>query len=233
MFAIKFITLCTLSLLSPIARANDAAAKNNESSDTKLVLKAISQKYAALGSWQAQIAVEQISKGIGIPKSQVGKIYFARPDRFRYEITTIPATLAVSDGKEYWYGRFAEGIKKPGQVKHAKSLSGVELDQYLAFLRGIDVQNAASEKKLFQDFQVEGRYEKTHLVLKLTPKRSNSVKSIEMHFMQIENHPNKIVIEDMLENITNIKVFDPAPFGKINPELFAPKFAKGTTIESF
>ena len=204
----------------------------DQDSETKLVLKAISQKYATLGSWQGRITESRVSAGLGgLEKFYEGKIFFARPDRFRYEISTKPATLAVSNGIEFWFGKFPEGVTKQGNVKHFKDLRGVELDKYLAFLRGIDVQNVESEKKLFSNFKVVAKYEKTHLTLKLTPKISNEVQSIEMHFMQTENHPSRIIIEDVIGTTTTIRVLEASPLGQINPKLFAPSFAKGTEIE--
>jgi len=207
-------------------------AKADLDSETKLVLKAISQKYASLGSWQGRITEERVSSGLGgLAKFYEGKIYFARPDRFRYEIATKPATLAVSNGIEFWFGKFPEGLEQKGQIKHFKTLRGVELDKYLAFLRGIDVQNPQAEAKLFADFKVEAKYEKTHLVLKLMPKSSSEVQSIEMHFMQTENHPSRIIIEDVIGTTTTIRVLEASPLNTINPKLFAPTFAKGSDIE--
>lgn len=214
-------------------KAKPASTTSEADAETKLVLKAISQKYASLGSWQGRITEERVSSGMGgLAKFYEGKIFFARPDRFHYELTTNPATLAVSNGREFWFGKFANGVDKPGQVKHFKDLKGVELDKYLSFLRGIDVQNPAAEKKLFADFKVEAKYEKTHLVLKLKPKVSNEVQSIEMHYMQTENHPSRIIIEDVIGTTTTIRVIEASELTKINPKLFEPTFAKGTEIEN-
>lgn len=209
------------------------AAPESAADDTKLVLKAISQKYNALGSWQGRITEERVSSGLGgLAKFSEGKIFFARPDRFRFEISTKPSTLAVSNGREFWFGKFSAGLDSKGQVKHFKNLKGVELDKYLSFLRGIDVQNKDSEKKLFANFNVEAKYEKTHLVLKLKPKTSDEVQSIEMHFMQTENHPNRIIIEDVIGTTTTLRVLDASPLHKIEAKLFEPTFAKGTEIEN-
>jgi outer membrane lipoprotein-sorting protein len=233
-FAKSFIALF-FSMATTIVMDQALAQKkpsSEEDAETKLVLKAISQKYNSLGSWQGRITEERVSAGLGgLSKFYEGKIYFARPDRFRYEISTKPSTLAVSNGLEFWFGKFPEGISKKGQVKHFKNLSGVELDKYLAFLRGIDVQNPDAEKKLFADFHVVAKYEKTHLVLNLKPKTSNEIQSIEMHYMQTENHPNRIIIEDVIGTTTTIRVLESSPLGKINPKLFAPSFAKGSEVE--
>lgn len=202
--------------------------------ETTLVLKAISQKYANLGSWQGRITEERVSNGLGgLAKFSEGKIYFARPDRFRYEITTKPSTIAVSDGIQFWFGKFPEGITKPGKVKHASSVKGLDLDKYLSFLRGINVQDPQAEKNLYQDFKVEAKYEKTRLVLKLFPKIAKEVQSIEMHFMQTENHPSEIIIEDVIGTTNTIRVIESSTLETIKPELFKPKFPEGTETESF
>lgn len=205
---------------------------NEQNSETKLVLKAISQKYTSLGSWQAKITEERVSSGLGgLTKFSEGKIFFARPDRFRFEITTKPASIAASNGREFWFAKLPEGPQKPAQVKHFKSLKDLDLDKYLSFLRGINVQDPNAEAELFKNFKVEAKYQKTHLQLKLYPKVAKEVHSIEMHFMQTENYPSKVIIEDVIGTINTIRVVEASPLEKTKAELFEPTFVKGSEIE--
>jgi len=203
------------------------------SSEARLVLKAISKKYQALGSWQASVSEERVSSGLGgMPQFSTGHIYFARPDRFRYEIKSEPSTLAISDGRQFWFGKFPKGLEKPGVVKHFKSIKGVELDKYLAFLRGIEIKTKEDEKKLLNDFKVQAKYEKTQLRLKLSPKASNEILYIQMEFLQTQNHPARVVIEDVIGTKTTLKIIEASTMDKVNPKLFAPEFSQNTKIET-
>lgn len=213
------LTIAAVFALTIIAHAKPTP--NNE-----LVLKAIHNKYTALGNWRANFSQIEESVGLGTSTYSEGYFVFKAPNKFIYSIVQPVPSDFISDGKQVWYIRFPEGRKKPAYVRHFQSLQSIELHRYLFLLRGLG--NNAETKK---DFDVKAMLQGQDPVLEIRPKKSSELSFIGLRFANNSNPPKEAVLEDSLGNKTIIKIQSTSAKQNLADTLFAPSFHKDSKIE--
>ncbi len=202
------------------------------SSQTELVLKSVSERYAKLRAWSAPFAHESYSVALGTSRLSEGEFIFVRPDKFRFVLNG-PAEISdfISNGKEAWYVRFPKGRKAPALVQHFKDLKNIELDKYLLLLRGVSANNPIEKKKLLKSFSVESSLDDSKMSLLLTPKGSSDISEISITFEQTKETPSNAKIVDSLGGEISIKLKDAKLLKTIEKNTFVPKIPKGSQVE--
>ncbi|NCN42121.1 outer membrane lipoprotein carrier protein LolA [bacterium] len=221
----------------PTFNLNEKPEKKSEdglSSQTELVLKSVSERYAKLRAWSAPFAHESYSVALGTSRLSKGEFVFVRPDKFRFTLNG-PAEISdfISNGKEAWYIRFPNGRKKSAQVQHFQSLQNIELDKYLILLRGISTERPEEKAKVLRDFKVESLLDSSKLSLLLTPKGSSDISEVSITFENTKPTPASAKIVDSLGGEVTIKLGEAKMLKTIDKKAFVPNYPKDSKIEEF
>ena len=208
----------------------DASASEADS-ETRIVLKAVSERYKKLSKWKASFTQETYSVGLGTGTFNEGLFVFSAPNKFRYSLISPEASDFISNGKSAWYAVFKKGRKEAASVRHFADLSKVELDRYLIVLRGLGATSPAQEKKIFSDFAVSGKTIQDELHLVLEPKKSSEITRITLIFKQSQTGLYRAILEDALNNKTTITINKYEAQKSIAAKVFEPEFPKGSTVE--
>jgi len=217
-----------MTTVPPVSKVGDQL-----DSESRLVLRAISQKYKKLQNWEANFSQENFSVGLGKGSYSEGRFVFEAPNRFRYSVMKPEANASdfISDGKQAWQVTYKEGRGKLAFVRHALKVASLDLEKYLLLLRGIDAVTPAKEAKLLKSFDIKGKKDGDNLVLTLVPKESSELTKVELFFKNSEDVLSKAVLTDALENRTTVTIvvhrkLKAAPAGS-----FAPDFPKDSKVE--
>ncbi len=229
---IKSVIFVYLLLFSSTLNATTKAkAKGFEiSSETRLVLKSVSERYRKLKNWSAEFSQETYSLGLGRGTFQKGEFHFSDPNRIYFSVAEPDASTFVSNGQEAWLAKYPKGIKAPADVKHFRDLSRIELDRYLIFLRGIDTLSPEKEANLLKEYKVSSKTNPSEISLVLEPRRSSEVTQVEMVFSQTEVAPKKIILTDALGNTTTVLLVKTLLDVKHAKSAFVPSFPKKSKV---
>jgi len=200
--------------------------------ETRVVLKAIADKYKKLGNWTGTFTQETKSVGLGNSTFNEGQLHFVTPNRFRYSLVRPEVSDFISNGKSAWHVRYAEGREKPANVLVIQDLRKTELDRYLVFLRGAKASTPAEEKALLEAYTPKGKSSADELVLELTPKRSAEIAKVSLIFKQKSEAPYRVIVEDVLGTRTSVTVNSFERIKKTDPKLFEPKIPAGSKTET-
>lgn len=154
------------------------------------------------------------------------------PNLFRYSLYRPEASDFISNGKEAWQIIFKKGRDRPAFVRHFGDLTKIDLQKYLMLLKGIEWKDASSEKKLTQDFQIQGKAEKTEFTLELQPRQASDLTSLTFFFKNNVEPPYRISLKDALDAKTDIVITSFDILQKpIDKKHFEPSYPKGSEVE--
>jgi outer membrane lipoprotein-sorting protein len=200
-------------------------------SDSRIVLRAVSDRYKKLKNWEATFLQETFSLGLGKGTVNEGRFHFVGPNRFKFSLTKPEASDFISDGKSAWYLQFREGRDKAAHVRSFKDVSKVEIDRYLLVLRGIDAGDPAREKKLLSDFVVKGTVKGDDMNLALEPRTPTDIVRVTLGFKKKGQSLEQAVIEDAVGNTTTLRIVTWQPIKKVDSTVFKPKIPSGSQVE--
>jgi len=206
------------------------AAAEQISSETRIAMKAISERYKKLKNWTAEFSQESFSIGLGRGTFQTGTFRFADPNLIDFVVKEPEASQFVSDGQQAWHVKYPKGLSKAADAHYYSQVSGMELSRYLIFLKGIDVADAAKEKELLAEYKVSGKSDPASIVLTLEPRKSSEISSVELHFSQNKIPPSKIVLLDAIGNTTTVTILKTTLDAKLEKASFRPQLPKGSKV---
>lgn len=90
---------CALAL---VLCGRPAAGETSGESPGEALLHRVSERFLAMTSFEAEFEQSQIWVGMESPQVSSGKLYLARPNRFRLEYSQPKGHLQVSDGERVW-----------------------------------------------------------------------------------------------------------------------------------
>jgi outer membrane lipoprotein-sorting protein len=201
------------------------------SSETRQILKLISEKYKKLQHWQASFTEERFSPTLGTGSFSEGTFIFSSPNKFKYSLTGAENSDFISDGKSAWHIRYRDGRTKPAFVRHFTTIENVEISAYLFILRGINDFGPEKEKELLRDFKISGKLHDAEIELILEPKNNAEISQIKLFFLQNKDVMTRATIESSLGNETIIVLKNHTILKNITPKSFVPSFPKGSKIE--
>lgn len=210
----------------------DTQALPTMDTESRIVLRSISERYQKLSRWEAKFKQETFSVGLGKGTYNEGRFVFMAPNRFRYSIMQPENSDFISNGKSAWYVNYREGRGKAAYVRHFAQLNDSDIDRYLILLRGIEAKNSAQEKKLLADFIITGKSVTGELTLTLQPRRSVDVAKVELSFRNDEIAPFRARITDVIGNTTTISVTSWQKLSVVNEKEFVPDYPKNSTVET-
>ncbi len=202
------------------------------SSETRIILKSVSERYKKLSVWKARFTQETYSVGLGSGTLSEGEFEFSAPNKFRYSILRPAASDFISNGKEAWQIIYKKGRGQAPFVRHFRDLKKIDLQKYLMILKGIDWNGPKSEKALAENFSVEGKITNDEISLELKPRQASEIVSLVMLFKNSIEPPSRVIIRDALDAQTNIVVtsFEILKTA-IDAKHFAPVLPKGSEVE--
>jgi outer membrane lipoprotein-sorting protein len=224
------LALAFLVNFGAFAQTPKAAPATEISSDTRLVLKSISERYRKLKAWSADFSQETFSMGLGRGTFQKGAFRFSNPNKIYYSLEEPDASTFVSNGTEAWLMKFPKGLKKPADVTHFQDVARIELDRYLIFLRGVDTLDKSKEAQLIKEYKVSSKTTPAEIILTLEPRKSSEVVQVDLHFSQSEIPPKKVVITDALGNTTTVVLVKPILDAKFGKDDFVAKIPRGSKV---
>jgi outer membrane lipoprotein carrier protein len=155
------------------------------------------EKYASAKTLTTQFVQRQKSIALGTTKESSGRIYFKRPDRFRWE-THEPASSAsilVSNGKKVWYYTPPSRPQGKGQVMVRRA---ADVQSRLA------MDLLAGSANLHKDFRVKeqgpDRFELTPL------KPAGDIEHIELFVERPTNLVYKLILFTTIGNETQLEL---------------------------
>ncbi len=77
--------------------------------DTRMVIRSISERYRALKAWRARFSQETFSTGLGKGNFSAGEFTFVPPNKFRYSIVNPDPSDFISNGREAWQIQYRKG----------------------------------------------------------------------------------------------------------------------------
>jgi outer membrane lipoprotein-sorting protein len=200
-------------------------------SETRIVLKAVSERYKKLGNWQATFTQETYSVGLGQGGFNEGRFHYVAPASFRYSIIRPEASDFITDGKQAWQVIYRKGRGKAAYVRQFADVRKMDLTRYMFLLRGIGAYSPAKEKALLKDFALKGTAKEGALALEITPKRSEEISKIVLNFEKNSLAPGRAILTDALGNKTTLVIMSFESITKIDPKLFAPDYPPDSEVE--
>lgn len=207
------------------------ASGNQLGTETRAVLKAVSERSARFKNWSAEFTQENYSIGLGQGQFSKGTFTFSYPQNFRYSLTSPEIIDYICDGKTFWQIQYRDGRTKPAFVREFSDLSKVELDKYLFLLRGIDTLTPQSESKLLKNFVITGKTIEDELHLILEPRKSSEIIRMTLIFKQSESVLYRAVLEDALGAKTTITLVSHKLLTNIDPKTFVANYPRNSKVE--
>jgi len=202
------------------------------SSETRNVLKTVSERYLKFRKWSAEFTQENHSIGLGQGQFFKGAFVFEFPNRFKYSLYSPEVVDYISDGKKFWQIQFRQGREKAAHVRVFPDLKKVELDKYLFLLRGIDTRDKKSEARLLKDFAVEGKIIEDELHVILEPRQSNEIVKMTLIFKQSAEALYRAILEDALGAKTIITLLSHKVLKKVPADSFKAVYPSNSKVES-
>lgn len=229
---LSFVFSSTETFAQRAVKPAAKASKEELSSQSELVLKSVSERYAKLNSWSAPFAHESYSVALGTSRMSKGNFIFTRPNKFKFALNG-PAEISdfISDGKQAWYVRFPEGRKKPAHVQYFKDIKNIELDKYLILLRGVSASNPAEKARVLKDFKVDSQLDSQSMTLLLSPRGSSDISTVSITFEQTKATPAGAQIIDSLGGEVTIKLGKAKSLKKLPKNAFKPSYHKKSQVE--
>jgi len=202
-------------------------------SETKSILKIVSERYKALGNWEATIKQENFSLGLCKGTVNQGKFYFVRPNKLKYSLMGPEHSDFITDGKKAWLFQFREGRAKPPHVKIFADVKKLEVDRYLMIVRGIDALSPKKEAEMLKDFEIKGRLLGDEMSLELAPRKSSEIIRITFFFKRTEQNVDRVIIEDAVGNTSKIEVVTWRAIDKVDETAFNVVVPPSAQVENY
>jgi len=201
-----------------------------DDSETKLVLQSLSQRYEALGSWEATFNQTEKSPGFAEAIASEGYFKFVLPNKFL--LATRGAKMVkkfVSDGTSAVYiedrGKELSAADRFFARRFPDS-KNLELEKFLLFFRGLK-KGKASQK----DFTVSGHKLKGDLDITLVPKKDSDFSEIRIVFANADKFPKDLIFKDALGGETDLKIMEAKNITDASPKWFDLTLPKGAKID--
>jgi len=161
--------------------------------DSRIILKSISERYKALGSWSAEIFQTNENRISGKSKPKLGSFVFVLPNKFRFEIKDKPRSIFISDGITAKIQQFDINNKKP-TPRNLGKISNLDLSRFLLILKGLDIEDTKKWEQFKKDFTFRGIKKSELITLWLKPKFDTDISTIEFNFKNNELAPKRLMI---------------------------------------
>ena len=220
-----FVLLANVVIAADSTKTKPSASASSPVADadanTKLFLASIAERYAVLGSWEADFRQESQSAGLGTTFINEGHFTFLKPDKFRFSLNKAPdISDFISNGVQAWFVTFRDSRASKPTVRHFADLKATQLDRYLLVLRGLDAKRPGDNAKINHAFKISSAKTKTGFSVSFEPKQESDITKLTMTFDNTKTAPESAEIEDMLGNKTTLTILNFKSIRKVDPKLF-------------
>jgi outer membrane lipoprotein carrier protein len=187
------------------------------------IVDRIQQKYENLNNFSAQFTQIMVSKAFSRQEIEKGIVYLKRPGKMRWEYKEPEKKLMVSDGKTiYWY------------LIEDKQVQIMNLEEWKS--EQTPILYLSGRGKLKEDFDIEKLelmkpLDEGNIQLKLVPLHQESdFQSIMLEINPTRNIVRRMMIVDLLENITDYIFEDIKENQTLSDELFTFTIPPGVEV---